>query len=381
MTTPNTVAKRFDVRNLAEGEAEVYLYNAIGNAYDGVTARQFIDAVIGLGPNLKTLTLNINSPGGSVYDADAIVNYLARHPAAKVANIDGLAASAACTIAMACPTRNIAANAMMMVHRVADFAFGNADEMRQTADVLDKLDKTVCDAYARATGQTAEKCGQLMDAETWMGADEAKNLGFATAVVGEKKAAALAGMTGENVAKLHYKHTEKLSSLVVSGEATPIAPAPAPAAEETANMAKDTKAGESPAAPAEPINLAEHVRTEGARFKAAFGPENGARYFADGMTYEAAQAQHATDLAAANVAKDARIVELEAQLAASNKALGTDPLSADVTDPGSSEQTPDQAKLASLMRTFNNDEKRARKAFNSWKKLGGKPACLSQTGR
>jgi ATP-dependent Clp protease, protease subunit len=370
MTTPNmaAVTKRFEVRNLAEGEADVYLYNAIGDTYDGVTAVGFIKAVTGLG-DVKKLNLYINSPGGSVYDADAIVNFLNRHPAEKVANVDGVAASAACTVAMACPTRNIAANAMMMVHRVADFAFGNSDEMRKTADVLDKLDKCVCDAYAAATGQTADKCRQLMDDETWMGAEEAKALGFATAIVGEKKAAALAGMSAASLAKLGYKHTDKLASLMVSGgEANTTGQTEEPANHKDPAMAKDTKTGDAPAAGAEPINLAEQIKAEGKRYKEAFGPENGAKYLADGLSFPEAQAQYSKDLAATNKAQADQIADLTTRLDAANKALGVDPLSADVSDPGGDgKETPEQAKYGKLLKAFNGDEKRAKKAFDGWK--------------
>jgi ATP-dependent protease ClpP protease subunit len=360
------VARRFDVRNLSPDEAEIYLYNAIGDCYEGVTAKQFIDEVTAKAANAKTLTLNINSPGGSVYDADAIFNFLSRHPAKKVANIDGIAASAACTIAMACTERNIAQNAMMMVHRVADFAFGNADDMRSTADVLDKLDKTVCDTYARATGQTPEKCDELMDDETWMGADEAKSLGFATAIVGEKQAAALAGFSAANVAKLKFKHPDKMSSLVVSGDPTNKGQAQSPAKQEEPTVAQENPAGKA-GGQAEPINLAEEITKMGKKFKEAFGPENGAKYLADGMTFEAAQAQNVLDLRASNTKLTEEKADLQKRLDAANKALGVDPLSADVSDAGgTSEKTAGEKKYAGLLKAFNGDEKRAKKAFATW---------------
>ena len=381
---PNSsVARRFEVRNSADGgNAEIYLYNSIGDFYQGVTAKAFIDAVNALNPVPKTLTLNINSPGGSVYDADAIFNFLQRHPAAKVCNVDGLAASAACTVAMACATRNIAQNAMMMVHNVEDFAFGDADEMRQTADRIEKLDKTVCDTYARATGQTPEKCAQMMEEETWMGAEDAKALGFATAIVGEKKAAALAGFTPASLAGLHYKHADNLSPFLTSCE--PVTKdtnaGPAPDEEKVNNLGQEKKTGtESGGAAAEPINLAEHVKTEGKRFMDAFGAENGAKYFATGMMFEAAQNQHVADLGATNKALTDKVADLEKKLAASNAALGVDPLSADADQSDPTNQTTDeQKKYDGLLKAFKGDEVRAKRAFNSWKEHRDRVASKGQ---
>jgi ATP-dependent protease ClpP protease subunit len=370
-----TIARRFEVRNLADGQAEVYLYDAIGECYGGVAAKDFINEVGAKAAGATTLNLYINSPGGSVYDADAIVNFLNRHPASKVAHVDGLAASAACTIAMACPVRNMAQNAMMMVHRVADFTFGNADEMRKTADIVDKLDKSVCAAYAAATGQTPEKCRQLMDEETWMDAEEAKGLNFATAITGEKTAAAVAGFTAANLAKFHTKHPDKLAALV---SAENHVPAPAPAKEKEPEMAKETKPGtEAGGATAEPINMAEYVKTEGKRFTEAFGAENGAKYFTAGMTFEAAQTQNLTDLKAANKAQADEIAALKTRLDAANKALGTDPLSADPSDPAPADPkntAEDSKRLAGFEKICKGDKTKAANMLANWKANQAKKA-------
>jgi ATP-dependent Clp protease protease subunit len=125
------------------------------------------------------LRVYINSPGGDVFDGVAIYNAIKRHPGKKTVCIDGIAASAASMIAMAGDDINIANNGMMMIHQAWGYALGNADDMRETADLLDKITNTsVLESYAR-TGLDREKLSALMKAETWMTADEAIEHGFA----------------------------------------------------------------------------------------------------------------------------------------------------------------------------------------------------------
>ena len=94
---------------------------------------------------VKEITVNINSPGGSVYEGVAIYNMLKRHKAKVVVNIDGLAASIASVIAMAGDVVRIPSNAMLMVHNAMSMEFGNANDMRETADLLDKITSSIRD--------------------------------------------------------------------------------------------------------------------------------------------------------------------------------------------------------------------------------------------
>ena len=375
---PASVARRFEVCNLADGEtAEVYLYDTIGDYYGGVTAKAFIDEVTAKAATAKNLTININSPGGSVYDADAIVSFLNRHPAEKVCNIDGICASAAVQVALACPVRNMAAQSMMMVHHASDFTFGNAKEMRKTAAVLDKLDKACVDSYVAATGQDEATIIDMLDEETWMGAQDAVEAGFATAVVGEKTAAALAGVSAAAMARLGFKHPENMTAFVSAENSTEDRPGGRPTHKETEMTKETTKPGETAGAgESQPVNVADHIKAEGKRYMDAFGAENGAKYFTAGMSFEAAQAQALTDLTTANKAKDTEIADLKTKLAASNKALGTEPLSADIDGKErQEEQTPGQKKYESLLSAFNGDEKRAKKVFAAWQKQQDKKAA------
>jgi ATP-dependent Clp endopeptidase proteolytic subunit ClpP len=185
----------FRIENKAEKEATVYIHDEIG--YYGVKASEFVKALNEI--TAKTINLHINSPGGNVFDGVTIYNALRDHKATIKVKIDGLAASIASVIAMAGDTVDIAKNAMMMIHRAWTIAAGNANEMRKTAEVLEKIDKgTVIGTYADKTGLDENKLTELVDAETWLTADEAKSLGFADTIGGETDAKACWDLTGYN---------------------------------------------------------------------------------------------------------------------------------------------------------------------------------------
>ncbi len=125
----------------------------------------------------KRIQVDINSPGGSVFEGNAIYAALKAHPAHITVHITGLAASIASVIAMAGDTITMAENALMMIHKPWGNFTGNADELRNKAETLDKVEKTIISAYRR-TGKTESDIQQLMADETWFSADEALTHGF-----------------------------------------------------------------------------------------------------------------------------------------------------------------------------------------------------------
>ena len=160
---------------------EIFLYDGIGSAFWGM-----IDAGTVL-PDLakmagRLVTLRISSPGGSVDEGRAIYNALKRHQGGVNVVIDSSAYSIASYIAMAGDRVVMAKNAMMMVHNPWTVAMGSADELRKTADVLDKYRDSILDAYTSKTGKDRKKVKALLDAETWYTAQEAVDAGFATEV-------------------------------------------------------------------------------------------------------------------------------------------------------------------------------------------------------
>ena len=160
----------------------------------------------------------VNSPGGDVFAGQAIYSQLKRHKATVNVHIDGLAASIASVIAMAGDTIHMPSNAMMMIHNAWSIAMGNAKDFRKTADDLDKIGLSIQETYlAKATGLEKDKLVELLDAETWLTAQECMDLGLCD-VVEEEKAIAASVQDLEILAK--YKNTPKFINITAKEEPT-----------------------------------------------------------------------------------------------------------------------------------------------------------------
>jgi len=156
--------------------AEISIYDEIG-AY-GVSAKAFL-ADLGKLPDKAPLTLRLNSPGGSVFDAVAIYNALQRHAGTVTVSIDGIAASAASYIAMAGDEIIMPENAFLMIHDPSGMVMGTAADMRSMADALDKIGASLLRGYAAKSGKAEKDIAKLMAKETWLDASEALEMGFA----------------------------------------------------------------------------------------------------------------------------------------------------------------------------------------------------------
>ncbi|EEG10293.1 head maturation protease, ClpP-related [Pseudogulbenkiania ferrooxidans] len=165
----------YRVANSAGEEATVYLYDAIGGWW-GITAADFVKDLAAI--TAPTIRLHINSPGGDVFDARAMATAIRNHPSKVVAQIDGLAASAATYVALSADEVEIADGGFFMIHRAWTLAMGNAGELRDTANLLDKIDASISADYQRKTGESAEQIDAWMGAETWFTAQEALDHGF-----------------------------------------------------------------------------------------------------------------------------------------------------------------------------------------------------------
>ena len=160
---------------------KVYVYDVIDRDW-GASAKALIEALAPLSG--QDVELHINSPGGDVFEARAMVAAIRGHSGKVSTFIDGLAASAATYLALAGDQVHITDGGLMMVHNSWTLAWGNKHEMRATADLLDKIDGTIAADYAHKTGATAEQIAAWMDAETWFTAAEAKAAGFVDQVDG-----------------------------------------------------------------------------------------------------------------------------------------------------------------------------------------------------
>lgn len=193
------MAKWYEIKAaapVAEGEApkpaEVLIYGNIGDRWneDGVIASELVRDLSAL--EADTINLRINSYGGSVPDGLAIYNALRRHKAAVNVFVDGVAISCASYIAMAGDTITMAKNSQMMIHAPWTFAYGNSNDMREQADILDRYAKAMASAYADKSGKSYEDALALLTdgKDHWFLADEAKAEGFADEVGDEVAVAA-----------------------------------------------------------------------------------------------------------------------------------------------------------------------------------------------
>lgn len=163
-----------------EKEAEIWIYEDIGSGwFGGLSAKQFAKDIKEAG-DLDSIILRINSPGGEVFDGIAIYNILRTHKASVTTYIDGLAASIASVIAMAADAGKLfmADNAIMMIHNAWTFAAGDANGFRKMAEDLDKINTSIIKSYVNRASISEEEIRVMMDAETWMNADEALSNGF-----------------------------------------------------------------------------------------------------------------------------------------------------------------------------------------------------------
>lgn len=177
---------KFTAAAKADDPATLSIYDEIG--FWGVQAKDFIKDLSAV--KSKVLNVEINSPGGDVFAGLAIYNALKGSGKEIVVKVMGVAASAASLVMMAGDKRIMPKNTFTMVHNPWSFAMGNADELRETADTLDKIGDSLQATYVAATGQSADKIKELLSKDTWLTAEESLELGFATEVIDDVKAKA-----------------------------------------------------------------------------------------------------------------------------------------------------------------------------------------------
>jgi ATP-dependent protease ClpP protease subunit len=213
----------FAVRGQGSETLELDIYDDIGEDWwgEGVTAKQVRRTLKAEKPG--TIRVRIKSAGGDVFDGFAIYELLNEHSARVLVQVDSLAASMASVIAMAGDEVEMASGAMMMIHNPWALTMGEADDLRKQADVLDKMRDQIAAVYAAKTGRKREDLLAMMDAETWMTAQEAVDAGFADRVKPNKtkkatkaqaRAFACLNLTDRNVPDALRKHIEEAQALL-----------------------------------------------------------------------------------------------------------------------------------------------------------------------
>ena len=167
----------YRIRNAADA-ADVDIFDAIG--WYGVDAAQLARDIRAM--DAAQITVNINSPGGDVFDGITILNALRQHPARVVANVMGLAASAASFIACGCDEVVMADNSTLMIHDASGVVIGTAEDMAEMAAVLDQISDNVASIYAAKAGGTPENWRAVMKGTKWYTAQAAVDAGLADRV-------------------------------------------------------------------------------------------------------------------------------------------------------------------------------------------------------
>lgn len=167
----------------SDEERTLYLNGVISEETwwgDEVTPKIFKDELMA---GTGDITVWINSPGGDVFAAAQIYNMLMEYTGKVTVKIDGLAASAASVIAMAGGDVYMSPVSMIMIHNPSTIAIGDSEEMLRAKALLDEVKESIINAYELKTGLSRTKLSHLMDAESWMNANKAIELGFADKIM------------------------------------------------------------------------------------------------------------------------------------------------------------------------------------------------------
>ncbi|MFD9618494.1 head maturation protease, ClpP-related [Streptomyces virginiae] len=168
----------YRIKNLGGGAAEVAIYDEIG--WFGVTAADLINELKSV--TASEITVRLNSPGGDVFDGIAILNALRSHAARITVSVDGLAASIASVIAMAGDRVVMQPQSQLMIHDAMSLCVGNAADMAEMAEQLNRQSDNIASVYASRAGGSPEEWRDRMRNETWYTAQEAVDAGLADEV-------------------------------------------------------------------------------------------------------------------------------------------------------------------------------------------------------
>jgi len=201
-------AEAAGIRALEQGDNVITMFDVIGEDFwsgGGVTAKKVASQLRAIGD--RPVEVQINSPGGDMFEGIAVYNVLREHPQPITVKVMGMAASAASIIAMAGDTIEIGAASFIMIHNCWVLAMGNRHDMRETAEFLEPFDQAMVDVYAARSGGDAKKIAKWMDDETFMSGTTAIERGFADALLSADK------ITTDEKAKAHDREINDLRAM------------------------------------------------------------------------------------------------------------------------------------------------------------------------
>ena len=188
---PSDLLARWAERPLlaaADDANTVSIFDVIGEdpwSGAGFTAKRMAGALRSIGP--QPVTVQINSPGGDMFEGIAIYNLLREHPAKVTVDVMGLAASAGSIVAMAGDSVRMGLGSFLMVHNAWGLVIGNRHELEQAAQLLAQFDAAIADIYQGKSGADRAEVERLMDAESFLGPSQAVDLGLADEIAAELK--------------------------------------------------------------------------------------------------------------------------------------------------------------------------------------------------
>lgn len=174
--------KIYSMQRMSNDTAEIMVYGDISDYWGEVSSSEFKRELDRLG-NVNNLTIRINSNGGSVTSGWAIYNVLKQHKAFKTVYVDGIAASMGAFIAMAGDEILMSNAGLLMIHKPWGIAMGEAEELRQEADTLDKMFNIAVKIHAERTGTSEDEVREMMTKTTYLDAEEALELGFIDEII------------------------------------------------------------------------------------------------------------------------------------------------------------------------------------------------------
>ncbi|MFI2349708.1 head maturation protease, ClpP-related [Streptomyces sp. NPDC019443] len=236
----------YKISNLAGGPVVVDIYDEIG--YWGVMAAEFQRELSAI--TATEITVNLNSPGGEIFEGIAIYNALRTHPANVTVRVSSLAASIASVIAQAGDRIIMQTGSQMMIHEGSGLCLGDAADMRQMAELLDRQSDNIASIYAERAGGTTEEWRERMQAETWFNAEEAVAAGLADEV--EAPARQEQAPAPEPVAARWdltvFKHAGREHAPAPLVNTAPLEPAPVDTASGVHHTATETSDWDGPGA-------------------------------------------------------------------------------------------------------------------------------------
>jgi len=167
---------------------EIMIYDIIGDAWDGITSKEFAKELMQI--DSDEVVIRINSPGGLVYEGLAIYNALRQFPGTVTTRVDAVAASIASVIFMAGDVREMPESSDIMIHKPWSYVSGDAENMRNEADELDRVQNMLEEIYEKGTGMDREEITNMVNSTTWSSGPEALEMGFATNLLEDAKIAA-----------------------------------------------------------------------------------------------------------------------------------------------------------------------------------------------